>query len=101
MQKNGQTLKIMLKIEIDEYASCKTKQCSYWRDCACHSSAGDYRMEDGFTPEVFFETDTNEFFCKTASEPNIRKDTLLPSNYNELGYGYQPIVNPKNESKIL
>lgn len=92
----------MIKIEVDAYNCCRTN-CVFHRECACHHSAGDYRMEDGFRPEIFVETDTNEFFCKTATEEIAHDDddprthySNFPKNHYLLESGFEPITYTPN-----
>ncbi len=49
-----------MKIKLDEYGCCESATCGFRKECAQHGSAGDFRSEDGFTPE-FSETE-----CRTA-----------------------------------
>lgn len=57
---------------------CLDNGCPYKRECANHRTAGDYRSEGGFTPDLF--EDNGQFFCRTKT---------LPAN-QEISYGSFP-----------
>lgn len=46
------------KIQIEEeglkhgYINCLEENCPFWRECANHITAGDFRSEDGITPKL-------------------------------------------------
>ena len=46
---------------------CQEKLCPFRRECAIHETAGDFRSEDGFTPELTVEVvkGKNQFSCAT------------------------------------
>ncbi len=74
---------------------CGEEDCIYKRTCANHVSAGDYRMEDGFTPELQFIKaqapdnqffSSHEFYCATKDRnPIYYEYEVLPINHEELG----------------
>lgn len=84
----------MKKIEVIIYPQggidCNSPSCSFRRECANHRTAGDFRTEDGFTPEM---TERNgEYFCETidrdmadSDDPSFRND--FPENYDNLSRG--------------
>jgi hypothetical protein len=43
---------------------CKSEICQYIKDCAHHETAGDFRFEDGFTPQIAFNERNQHYFCK-------------------------------------
>lgn len=84
-----------MKVELQIYPqggiSCLTDKCPFARECANHRTAGDYRYEDGFTPELDKEGD--DFVCHTADR-GVYDDSKfwsqyadLPDNYETLGRG--------------
>ena len=42
---------------------CNQDSCPFKSDCANHRTAGDYRSESGFTPEIFEEN--GKVLCAT------------------------------------
>jgi hypothetical protein len=85
-----------MKVELKLYPmggiDCLSKTCSFRKECANHESAGDYRSEDGFRPDLFEKN--GEYFCNTADEPMMDLDDspmaqygTFPKNYNELPDG--------------
>lgn len=62
-----------MKVELVIYGTtgfecdCSMERCKYTRTCANHVTAGDFRSEDGFSPEIR-QVDA-EFFCDTADRP--------------------------------
>ena len=76
-------------LELYEYGGigCLSYDCKYIKSCANHSSAGDYRTEDGFRPDLIEEN--GEYVCYTYDEP-ISNDSVfnwLPTNYSKLKRG--------------
>ena len=69
--------------------------CPFEKTCACHYSAGDYRTEDGFTPELIFGNEGIE--CLTRDKPINKNITysysILPDNVDSLGYGCPVLEN--------
>lgn len=69
---------------------CLSDGCPYRKECANHRSAGDFRSEDGFTPELTVEGE--KIFCATINEKALEIRDFdfgsdLPANYNQLGRG--------------
>jgi hypothetical protein len=81
-----------MKIELmPDSAVCLSETCIYNRECANHASAGDYRTEDGFTPEL--DLQGNQWVCLTADRPTglteeYRYYGATPNNIEELGQGF-------------
>lgn len=42
----------MRNVILDKTLICQTKDCLFNRECANHETAGDFRSEGGFTPQV-------------------------------------------------
>lgn len=80
----------MKRIEVSpSCGDCLSSDCPFWTKCACNFSAGDFRMESGFTPEIFVDTDDGTIWCKTATRPPLSiKYSELPHNYDELDAGF-------------
>jgi|694.fasta_scaffold04876_22 hypothetical protein len=55
---------------------CLEGSCPFKKECANHETAGDFRSEDGFTPELYKEGEV--FFCKTKNKPANAKYPELP-----------------------
>jgi hypothetical protein len=56
---NGESMVELSAVEITlhgTYPACEA-DCPYSRDCANHTTAGDYRTEDGLTPDLHLELD--------------------------------------------
>jgi hypothetical protein len=75
---------------------CK-ENCQFSSECANHTTAGEFRSDDGFTPELSINQDT--ITCQTKHR-NIMEDInvnrILPENYPTLGRG-SLIKNKKNK----
>jgi len=80
----------MKPIVIDSFGCCDTF-CIYSRECACHTTAGDFRSEDGFTPEIFVDG-KNNLFCKTGWEESQPPLPVLPESYDSLERGFVNIA---------
>lgn len=80
-----------MNITIDEYSCCASHTCPFDRECAQHTSAGEYRGESGFSPEI--RLCGMQYVCDTADLPVVDDITYgqFPVNYNELGCGFHPI----------
>lgn len=80
----------MSKIEIETYRevgfSCKSDDCPYRQECAQHDSAGDFRDEDGFTPELFMTDSGVNCETKDKKPANVVYGSY-PENYNDLSSG--------------
>ena len=78
-----------MKIELEFYGDpfCLSKTCVFNRECANHETAGDYRSEDGFKPEIV--EINGEYYCNTADQLPKDDDRLyrIPNNYDKLDYG--------------
>lgn len=84
----------MTKIQVEVHdaggVSCLSESCQYQKTCANHVSAGDYRSEDGFSPEISMVGD--EFFCLTMERvpsAEYQRNCLksLPFNVDALNTG--------------
>ncbi len=76
-------------IQLNEYKECTSETCLFRRECAQHCSAGDFRSEDGFSPEIHKSNGT--VYCGTADrEPceDISSVYYYPENLDNLGYGF-------------
>lgn len=72
--------------------------CKFHHSCALHESAGDFRMETGFTPEFVLESPTMGK-CATGdrpSDPSIEYETV-PENSDNMGFGALVYVDGKLE----
>lgn len=61
---------------------CLSETCKFKRECANHRTAGDFRSEDGFSPELVSKD--GEIFCITQEH---EADGRYPANADELGRG--------------
>lgn len=74
-----------MKIQLDTgypAPQCMTDSCPYTRECANHTTAGDFRTEDGRTPNLILE-DENVFCDGTQDDSTIgakvlHKGKLIP-----------------------
>lgn len=68
---------------------CLDERCAYVRECANHVSAGDFRSESGFTPELIIDKGCT--YCATKSRRPARDGAVyrnpIPANYKDLGNG--------------
>lgn len=69
-------MKIKCEVYDSGYVECLEETCPFLRECANHTTAGDFRSEDGFSPELFEEN--NIFFCRTKT---AKKHKDLPASY--------------------
>jgi len=51
-----------------ELIVCKSRDCRYKRECANHTTAGDFRSEDGFTPRMC-QGENDKWLCTTIDAP--------------------------------
>lgn len=54
-----------LKVNVDDDSKtpiCIEQGCPFWNKCAQHETAGDYRSEGGFTPDLYHKN--GEWVCK-------------------------------------
>lgn len=76
-----------MKIKTVNGLNCAEENCPFNRECANHESAGDFRSEDGFTPQLRLEGE--DVFCETVHQKIDDCDyQTLPQNYDNLGRGY-------------
>lgn len=72
-----------MKIQFDEYRCCVSTTCLFRRECAQHTSAGDFRTEGGFRPEIFGDE------CFTANQPAVEDISgTFPKNIEQLDCGF-------------
>lgn len=71
---------ITLKIYREGGVVCQEKNCWYMNECANHYTAGDYRREGGFTPDIVRQDD--KFFCNTKDSPR----ELMPASVGSLSF---------------
>jgi hypothetical protein len=64
---------------------CLDEKCRYRKECANHRTAGDFRCEGGFTPDLFEEN--NVFFCRTKTLKPDDTYEDFPSNHKTCGTG--------------
>lgn len=82
----------MNKVEIEVWPFgggliCHEKECKFRRECANHETAGDFRTDDGFSPELTLCN--GEFYCDTkyrAHHPAYldKLSLMLPDNIEEI-----------------
>jgi hypothetical protein len=68
---------------------CESESCAFNRECANHATAGQFREEGGFSPELHEEN--GEFFCFTQGEevdPEVSRIGAFPANSDRLGQGF-------------
>lgn len=96
-----------MKIVTDGYI-CLSKTCQFKAECANHETAGDFRTEDGFSPELSI-LPSGEIDCKTterkAGEEHCHGVVYVdnvPENYKELNHGFvtMKISNGKKEACV-
>lgn len=78
-----------MKIELDEWGCCLSSKCRYTGTCAQHSSAGDFRTEDGFRPKLEWRAEGWE--CSTAGRKINVVDLMVfgerrPESMSERGF---------------
>ena len=66
---------------------CLEDKCPFKRMCANHYTAGDFRSEDGFTPELSLLRDV--LICDTFGRKgcNTYSYDMYPDNYHDLRHG--------------
>lgn len=87
--------------------------CRFRRECAQHSSAGEYREESGFTPELYKDLKKGLIYCDTIEVERCQDlgKSEFPHNHNDRGNGYtlaidipdrvyHDPVNPKQVDKV-
>jgi hypothetical protein len=92
----------MRKIQVNfVHGECMERGCPFRFACACHHTAGDFRLESGFTPQIFVDTETKELFCKTMDSPPYHFCySILPADVDDLGNGYVNITKALYEAGI-
>ncbi len=93
----------MSEIQLHVYQTggidCQDKNCLFKRECSLHETAGQFRSEDGFTPEIIMWDDgTNECMTKDRlPDRKWHKDEIfqrnIPNNIDELWRGSLCIVD--------
>jgi len=85
-------------IETTKELICLEKECPFQKGCANHTSAGDHRMEGGFTPELGVKVegsgeDENLTVICVSKIKSPHKETYDPSpeNVDELDQGMKCI----------
>ena len=62
------------------------EECVFAKTCAIHRTAGDFRSEDGFSPEIRFENYC--FFCDSKNQPSMYTYFgIVPVNHDALSSG--------------
>lgn len=80
-----------MKIPVKVYAAggidCLEDSCPFKGECANHETAGDFRSEDGFTPEL--SVVDGQWSCKTYDREPHSGEYLenFPENTNKLPQG--------------
>lgn len=82
-----------MQIDISNYDypnffECREQLCPFRRECAQHETAGDFRTEGGFTPELLIIG--NACYCDTCHEEPLNFDSYesgYPANYEKLEHG--------------
>lgn len=75
-------------IKIDQYNGCTSSECPFRKTCAQHETAGDFRSEDGFTPQIEVLKD-GTVTCETINEGKLDHIGYgnIPRNVRSLGTG--------------
>lgn len=60
---------------------CKSRDCRYKRECANHTTAGDFRTEDGFTPRMCQDENDN-WLCTTIDAPAEKEGEHPDGDYD-------------------
>lgn len=80
------SVRIEVKLWNDMGINCLEKDCKFNKECANHASAGDYRSEGGFTPELTIEGKEPIFYCATKNKE--ADEYNQPEGDNDRGYLY-------------
>lgn len=81
-------MKVPIKLYKQGGIDCNSEDCIFRKECANHASAGDFRSEGGFTPELSLLSKT-QAECSTFDrpiDPYIQWQSL-PDNNEDLGSG--------------
>lgn len=75
---------------------CLSETCPFRSECANHTTAGDFREEGGFTPELFEEA--GKVFCHTRTKEvdTSTKFGIFPVGVDKLGRGFLFLDSEKN-----
>lgn len=72
--------------ELYRIVNCLEQNCPYRRSCANHDSAGDFRSEDGFSPELHLRR--GQIYCDTIHDaPLADTSENLPESHANLWHG--------------
>ena len=71
--------------ELYRVVNCLEQGCRYRRTCANHTSAGDFRSEDGFSPELHLRR--GQLYCDTIDESPLAESDDLPVSHGKLWHG--------------
>jgi hypothetical protein len=66
--------------------------CKFSRECAQHNSAGEYREDSGFSPELYKDSKRELVYCNSIEMERSRDlgKSEFPINHGDLGFGYTP-----------
>ena len=78
-----------MRVDIEIF-TCGALQCNdeciFSGSCAIHKTAGEFRSEDGFSPEIRLEDDI--FFCDSKDQPSRYTEYgTVPLNHDALSSG--------------
>jgi len=93
-------MKIQLKIYDSGGIDCLSDSCAFKRECANHKTAGEFRSEGGFTPELYEKH--GEYFCETCDreiDEDIRY-ACFPVDSDKLGQGEILLTDLQTKSCI-
>ena len=77
----------ILAVVKNDRINCQESECLFRKECANHETAGEYRVEGGFSPELVVNTHM-QVFCSTKDRNPIYEEFFtLPINHEELGIG--------------
>lgn len=68
--------KLELIGETKSFPLCHSKECGLRSECANHATAGDFRTEDGETPNLFMDAERN-IFCDRTTDGGAQGAMLL------------------------
>lgn len=97
-------MKMDLEVYLGGGLGCKSEECAYRGECSSHETAGQFRGEGGFTPEVELLSD-GTFVCHTADRPAdpcraAEYGQDLPDNHRDLGCGRLTVLRLRADSCI-
>jgi hypothetical protein len=97
-----------MEISTENYGKvviCNQEDCKFRYSCSSHLSAGDFRSESGFRPELFLSD--GKLICNTYDQPTIWSDMIhredLPANHNSLDSGmvcWRDLIELVNDFQI-